>query len=666
MVLELRTGNQTIINDANFEYTIAMNDINKAEIVTMGNTAFQTNLLAIDSFVEIYRDGVLEFKGQIEGRENADGNSSKFILRGAEVVYVNDDCDITSLGTNGIWKNTASATIFTEILNDGVGFSAGTVEAGTNVDNRVARSDSLWNALMSMINKTNQEKYIDYVNSEIDIVDSVGTPNVDTLNEKADFPFLTFVEQKPKAKKVNVYGSGDGENQIFATATSGGYAAGTDNTVSIEDPTIISTSEAQTRANAELAALEQNIKIYTIPVNNPFKNYFVGDTLTINAPTYGIEGDSVRIVSITRGRKGDTDTMRIEVTNTEYARLIKSTKQKIASDAHKQRMKNTYMQGSGNTLTFKDSLNAQSSAPLRTIFQLPDSFIKDEAGNIRVNSFTVDYDVDPYRKEVGTASFDGTDPQVQNASANTQPTVSGVSGTVDLMAFEGSDIGTEDVSDTDWDELASEAVSGTIELLIAHVGIDINSGGPGDLWMRVVFAGDVYWQGRLASDSQGGDKYVRTVVIPVLQSISSRVDIDAQIISGSVVNASTQLDVYQQDLGHFHNDGSYAAANHLHNDGSYDINANDINDISIGDAVSDAGALNATSVELRLYHWSGSAWILKNTVSALGVVPTLDEDISNSGTYPDASGFWKVETEPNGGSPDFVQAIIKLKHKLDS
>ena len=64
MVLELKTDNQTIINDVNFEYDILMNELNKAVISITGNTTFQNNLLAIGNYIEIYRDGTLEFRGK--------------------------------------------------------------------------------------------------------------------------------------------------------------------------------------------------------------------------------------------------------------------------------------------------------------------------------------------------------------------------------------------------------------------------------------------------------------------------------------------------------------------------------------------------------------------------------------------------------------------------
>lgn len=670
MVLELKTDNQTIINDVNFEYTIFIDDLNKGVISLIGNTPLQLGLLNNGNLVKIYRDGNLDFVGRINSTGNIEGNSLKLLMRGEEEEYVKDKCDISILGTLGVWKNTASATIFSAILNSGVNYSAGTINTGVNIDFKVANSDSKWNAITNLINKVGQFKFIDYPNQEVDILNSIGNSNVDILNEGTDFDFLYFQNSEPKAKKIIVYGKGDGVYQITATATSGSYTAGEDNTEVINDPTIISVSEAQKRADIELAKLEQNIKVYDIPINNPYKTYTIGDTLIINAPSYNINGDSVKIVSITRGRSGGNEFLRIEVTNTEFSRTLSSTKQKLAQQQSENRNKQTFMQGSGNTLTFNGILNAKSGAPLRVEFELSDSFIKDEAGNIRVNEFVVDYDVDPYRKEYGTASFTGSDPQVQNSSGSDAPGVSGTGGSNTLRnVFVSSAARENDGGTGTFLKLRAPYTPSSMDFAFIDIQLYISGiTGSGTLAFNV-YNNTVGATVLTESTGLSSDSYIASSNPSTDASINvGRGDwLHLNVTSlppGGVVERGTITCTLERD--HNHSAGSLAADNHNHTDGSYDINASDLDYVSIGDDVSDAGSLNATSVVLRLYHWNGSAWILKNTIAPSGVTLAQGVDISNGGTYPDASGFWKVEIEPNGSDPDLVQSIIRLKHNLDN
>ena len=121
-------------------------------------------------------------------------------------------------------------------------------------------------------------------------------------------------------------------------------------------------------------------------------------------------------------------------------------------------------------------------------------------------------------------------------------------------------------------------------------------------------------------------------------------------------------------LDHDHSDGTYAAADHDHADGTYDINSADINHISIGDGASEAGSVNATSVDIYLdfYNTGTSNWDNKHSVMATGVTIDSDVDITDGGTYPDVVGYWRIRIEPDSANADFVQGIVKIKHNLDN
>jgi hypothetical protein len=103
---------------------------------------------------------------------------------------------------------------------------------------------------------------------------------------------------------------------------------------------------------------------------------------------------------------------------------------------------------------------------------------------------------------------------------------------------------------------------------------------------------------------------------------------------------------------HGHTDGSYAAASHNHS-------------VAIGDGISDAGSTNATSVDIYVDFWNGSAWINKHSVLTTGKTIDFDVDLSNGGTYPDAAGFWRARVFTDSANADLVQGTIKCKHELD-
>ena len=118
---------------------------------------------------------------------------------------------------------------------------------------------------------------------------------------------------------------------------------------------------------------------------------------------------------------------------------------------------------------------------------------------------------------------------------------------------------------------------------------------------------------------------------------------------------------------HSHDDGSFSAVNHSHPDGSYDINAADLDNISIGDGVGEAGSINATNVTIYLDEYTGGSWVNRHSVvpSPAATMGT-DVDLSDSGTYPNTVGFWRIRVEPNSASADFVQGTVRMKYHLDN
>jgi len=124
--------------------------------------------------------------------------------------------------------------------------------------------------------------------------------------------------------------------------------------------------------------------------------------------------------------------------------------------------------------------------------------------------------------------------------------------------------------------------------------------------------------------------------------------------------------VYSVVSRHAHDLSTGRAELHPHDAGDYEIDSTEVGSITIGDGVGEAGTTNATSLNVSLYFWSGAAWILKKTYTATGDTLGLDMDLTDGGTYPDATGFWQLRVLTNSADSDFLQGIVKVKHEIDN
>lgn len=651
----------SIVPDIGFEYTDLLNNVNEATIKVTSLGTVKRGLLVMGSSVEIKRDGTVEFIGLLDGIDKFKGGVS-FHASGWEIWLSKENGSYAS----SPYQATASATIFGDLIGESTIFTAGTVEAGSNIDFRIALSDSLYNAISNLARKTQQDVGIDYPNLEVDVLDHKGSSSsVATFNEGIQISDVRWSQGYPQGTIVKVFGKGDGANQIIGSAQDAGAISTYGSiTFPVTDRTVISTDEANTLAAAELAIRKQPTDIYDFDVINFNQSFVSGDHLTLNAGSIDLSNEEVRIMGVVRGERGNSEFLTLQVANPEVRQAL-NTRNKILAGLQKQsRDTDTYMQGSGNTLTWARGINAKLGAPLTLPFNVPSTFITDEAGNIRVDSMTVDYDIDPYKKGVGTASFDGSDPQVQNSSANTQPTVSGNSSNTPNFTAEGADSSTDTLSVGFNNNLLSVAVSGTYEYLLIEFIFTPNFTPGGQVLFAAEFDGVGTSRRRPYIFTAGMGHIADCIWVPMHQSVSGNITLD--LYCDTVGSWDTSMTVYGFELNHLHADGTYAAANHPHADGSYDIDNADIDNISIGDDVSDAGGVNASEVDIFLDFWNGSAWVNKHSIIDTGATLETDVDITDGGTYPDAAGYWRVRVEPDNAAADFAQAIVKIKHSLDS
>lgn len=645
--VENPTGDKgSVVPDVELNYTEFLNTINSATLKFSGTGSVKRTLLVIGSKVEIKRNGTREFYGLIDSVDTLDSGAVVAYVSGYEIWLAKEKGTYAS----SPWKNTASATINTSLIGESSYFSAGTVEAGTNIDFRIHPGESIWTGLSNLKNKTTQDIGVDYVNTEIDILDHKGSStSVMTLNDGTSMRNVRVSETYPAGNKIRVYGKGDGDVQITATANNAAsIAAYGPITRDVTDKSIMSTSEAQKLADAELAISKDPTKIYDFEVVNPDQSIVAGDVITLNSTDKDLSDEEVRVTAIQRGLRGTSEFLQLQVCNKAYSKLI-ATKNKVLARIEKNnRDSTTYMDGTSNVLTWSRGLNAKSGVPMRLPFYVPSSFIEDEAGNLRVKSMTLDYDVDPYRKGVGGATDSG--------HQHSDP--SQTSSTYTLMSSEGTDTFSNTSLNVGWNnnQMSASISAGTYDflslLIILHCDF---SNGDFDVGIRVHFNGNYYVGRYNMNASTAISTYVirETFLFPIFASIASPTNIYVDVYS----SVNNQYDGW---LYAYSNDQS-----HSHSISTHNVDSNTAN-VTIGDSVSDAGAVNASEVDIYLDFWNGAAWINKHSIINTGKTLDTDVDITNSDTYPDAAGYWRVRIDPDHATPDYMQGIVKLKHQLDS
>ena len=336
----------TVIADAGFNYTDNLSSMNKATIKISGTSETKRSLIEIGSEVKIYRNGTLEFHGLVDMIDFLEGGGLSVTASGYEVWLAKENGDYA----NSPYSSTASATIFGHILGESSKFTAGTVNAGTDIDFRIALTDSLWNAIANLKDKTGQDIGIDYANSEIDILDHKGSSTtVATFNAGIHIANIRVSQNYPIGNDVRVYGMSEGETRIKSDHASYGQDPGSKTTYGtirkiVRDPSILTVAEANKLADALVAIYKLPVKIYDFEVLNPSQSIVAGDVITLNSKSQGLSNEEVRVVGIEKGFKSDQEYLVLQVTNKEYSKLIKDRNEILASIEKNARDAQTYDQ----------------------------------------------------------------------------------------------------------------------------------------------------------------------------------------------------------------------------------------------------------------------------------------------------------------------------------
>lgn len=684
---DVTIGDSGTFNLVHFWYQQTLNGITSWEVALDGVNSTQRAEITTGADVTVYRDTTLICEGVIQEIKNMQGGGMIVSGFNQEVQLAQIEGPTDAGKKTKTWTSTNDDTIFGDLITQAGGTWASDVSGSTatNVSAfRTSESMSVWECIMQLIRLTDKDLAITQGTPTALLKDRQGSNNAFTFNEGVDIGNISFREQKAKASQVIVYGKGDGENQIKGSSGSGTPV------VKIVDRNILNITEANNRATKELALISASTKQYRFNVYDVTKSVSVGDRGNLTANSLGLHNSTVDIVSLTRGvsTKG-IETLSVEVTNSAYRMASRSQQESKGASKSNYLVSQSAMQGSGNLSQWAGRINANDTYPLRIPFYVGDKF-EDEAGNLRINSMTLDYDVDKYRKEVGTATDTGHD-HTLSASGSTvvhkhDPSDDGhlhgvgnmTSTEFTTMSDEGSDNFFNDTLSIGWNNnQMSETIIGTFDFIYVRVVIKADfSLGDFDVAIKIHVDGNYYvnrWNQH--ADTSISTSVIReTFIFPIFASVNTDVYVDVY----SSVNRQYDgwLQVHGGGQSHDHsiashnvNSGNSAVDD---NNRTPDLSGNSDSDsasVNIGDDVSDAGSINATSVDIHLDFWNTgtSTWDLdKHTILNTGATLDTDVDITDSGTYPDAKGTWRIRIVTDHTDPDLINGIVNIKHAMDN
>jgi len=681
MTITVNVGDATVKNVVKILYDLVLNDIKTAEIYTDGSDSTLQAEYDTQKVVEIYRNGTLEFKGEVIQKENTQGGGIILYCIGQEEELTETDAPVTGSTHSQVWLATSDNTIINTIITTASGWSCDvTGSTAATLDSfKVTDSMSVWNALQKWKSTTGKDFYIVDSTKTVYVTDAKNRTDKAVFNEGSNCGNISFRKSKPEATKVLVYGKGDGDDQIVGTAGSGTPVK------KITDRSVFTQAEANTRATAELGKIVNAIYNYTFNCYNSNEDVETGDTIIINAPSAGLFNTSADIVKIQRRLINDTEKLSIEVSDTTSRKATQNNTKVMYKLANNYEISQSSMQGSGNLSQWSNQINSGLNNPFTIPFYIGSRF-EDEAGSLMINSFTVDYDVDPYRAMFGTATDSGhlhdlnpgsTDSHKHDAADSGHdhglPTIT--SGINSITMSSDTDSWSSSTS-ASWTNVSNVTLaSGTYGMIYFYIEIEDNgTSGADTITARVTssYASHILYT-PIMSYNSAKDKIIIVMPYPVFASHNS-VTYTLYLSSDSANPYKGNFKVYGIK-GHTHAISGYNADSD--NAAVSDANktpglAGDSDSstasVTIGDGVSDAGSLNATSVSIYLDKWNTGTLAWDNIHSVVNTGKTLDTDVdmSSSGTYPNSTGWWRIRILTNHTDPDLVKAIINLKHKLEN
>ena len=487
-------------------------------------------------------------------------------------------------------------------------------------------------------------------------------------------------------KRVTVLGDGNGAGQTTGNWPAAGFTKG-DPEETYLLPGLTDSTMAQTIAKNIYTARNGEIAIIQLKLDNADTDVQLGDAVYFESVQLGISKTEYRVTRIRKTLRDNKETLFIYLSVSGNKQRKRTMNEILADNAGLQKLSGSASTLSKNYSVWGSGINAKTGQPLKVGFYVSDDLITD-SGSINVTDLKVDYDVDAFNQQYGGASFDGSDPQVQNSSGGDQPDVINTSANQDASVSNstseegGSSVITEQDSKNESKTVGTATTIHSLSMsdhvagvLCVYTFVDTND------WDTNTSTGGVVWAecnsvkyGEMAMNLGAGsrtfvawipiDVYGQTVYIKGTRSSGSSNWDGTALILGIGEHSHGAGSLSADD--HQHGAGTYDAEDHQHPNGAYDVNAADIDNISISDGVGEAGVVNASEVNIYLDYWNGAAWVNKHSVLNTGKTLDNDVDISNGGTYPDATGYWRIRVETDSASADFVQAKVKMGYYLNN
>jgi len=631
MITAKNNNDNSVLQYKKISYEEELNGHGKFEIILDGQTNARKSSFSEGDEISIYRNGSLDFIGSIESFIYNETGGFIILGKGIEIEMLDEKCPTDVGSDRKIYTSTNDNTIFQDLVNASTSWSAN-IASSTQVNVASFRTNqemSIWNAIGRLIQTTGKDIQLNRSTKTIYIKDRTPvSPRTNNFNfiEGNEITNIQKNTNRP-TNKVIVYGKGDGENKIIGSAGSGVPLK------IVHDENVSSVTEADQRAQSVLDLLSSQNVSYTFNLLNINSLVVIGQGGKLSSPTIESSSVEIDIVRIKRVQDTQSEKISVEVTNPEY-RIAKQSDAQLVASMMAMNQSQVGMSGTTNVLTFKDMVNGNDTNPLRLYMNLPEDFIKDEVGNIRVNSFTLDYDIDPYRQGSGVS--------VTEQSPYTKFTD---------IDFESSTSTT--LSNNSWTTLATVSNSSYLNKdLFFNVVVEGDSGGAEDLRFRVGLHIDgvgIFYQLYI------GQADFENASILVLNGL----------YGGIMVDAADYLEL----------EGTCESAGNMDVDARLDllIQNTDLHDhdIAIEDAVDDSASVNAGGITWQLHYWNTGTtnWDLKDTGSDTfpgGSTLNTNIDISDGGTYPDAAGSWRLSIFTDESDPDLIKGIVSVKHELDT
>jgi len=293
-----------------------LNGISNFEYYLSGVPPALLSELSSGSTVTIYKDSNIALSGIIKNRRRLQGGNVQIRGHGHEWELARDyQCPTDAGKKYKTYTSTTDDSIFQDVMGEAAGWTADVTEStAATVDSfRVKESDSVWNGLVRLAEHTNKDLEVSWSSKTVSIVDKQGRTSQFSFVEGYNVDNIGVTDKEPEAGKVIVYGKGDGDGQI-----TGSHGSGSPVKV-VHDPDIITTAQADLRAEKEYDLINASTTEYELDVIVPTLDVAIGDEGTLDSPSLDISGDTIAVVRTKEHvLPGCDERLEVEVTNTSH------------------------------------------------------------------------------------------------------------------------------------------------------------------------------------------------------------------------------------------------------------------------------------------------------------------------------------------------------------